>query len=165
MKTVNREITLLAKRGASRIEGLTSCALGVSATTENKVTLLIGDLSFYHDLNGLLTAKQNGLDLTSVLINNNGGGIFSFLPQAKEEKYFDVLFGTPLDIEFSQAVSMYGGHYELVTDEADLREKLTASYDRNGLTVIEVQTDRTANVNWHREKWAKIELELLEKKW
>ncbi|HLS61224.1 MAG TPA: 2-succinyl-5-enolpyruvyl-6-hydroxy-3-cyclohexene-1-carboxylic-acid synthase [Virgibacillus sp.] len=163
--STEKELTVLANRGASGIDGVVSSALGATATTNERVTLLIGDLSFYHDLNGLLTAKQYGLDLTIVLINNNGGGIFSFLPQAKEEKYFDVLFGTPLDIEFSQAVSMYGGHYELVTDEADLREKLTASYDRNGLTVIEVQTDRTANVNWHREKWAKIELELLEKKW
>lgn len=160
-----KELTVLANRGASGIDGVVSSALGATAATRERVTLLIGDLSFYHDLNGLLAAKQYELDLTVVLINNNGGGIFSFLPQATEEKYFDVLFGTPLNIDFSQVVSMYGGYYEVVTDEVYLREELTASYERDGLTVIEVQTDRVENVNWHREKWANIEQELLQKKW
>ena len=85
----DKEIYVHANRGVSGIDGTVSTALGVAATTERPVTLIIGDLSFYHDLNSLFIAKHYDINLTIVLINNNGGGIFSFLPQAKEEKHFE----------------------------------------------------------------------------
>src|SRR5699024_8097618 len=89
----NKQIRFYANRGVSGIDGTLSSAFGV-ATNKEHVTLIIGDLSFYHDMNSLLIAKRYNLRMTIVLINNNGGGIFSFLPQAKEEKYFEHLFGT-----------------------------------------------------------------------
>lgn len=151
----NKQIRFYANRGVSGIDGTLSSAFGV-ATNKEHVTLIIGDLSFYHDMNSLLIAKRYNLRMTIVLINNNGGGIFSFLPQAKEEKYFEHLFGTPLDIDFKHAVNMYGGKYNLVKDEDDLVRVLQENREWNGFSVVEIQTDRTENVAWHRQLWQTI---------
>lgn len=156
MLATDKPYTTAANRGANGIDGINSTALGM-ATSGKRVTLVIGDLSFYHDLNGLLVGKQYGLDLTVVLVNNNGGGIFSFLPQSQHPKHFEVLFGTPLDIDFSHAIKMYGGSYQLVEGKEDLQEVLSNSYRTPGLTVIEVKTDRQENVHWHRALWKNIE--------
>lgn len=165
MNTENN-ISVLSNRGASGIDGMVSSALGAAAGTASKpVTLLIGDLSFYHDLNALLIAKHYELNMTILLINNNGGGIFSFLPQAADKKYFEVLFGTPLDIEFEQAISMYNGKYIAVKNAIDLKRELASSYENKGLSVIEVKTNREENVEWHRHKWSVIEEELLMNEW
>lgn len=151
----DKTIHFLGNRGVNGIDGIISTALGATIRGE-RVTLVIGDLSFYHDLNGLLIAKQFNLNMTILLVNNDGGGIFSFLPQAKEPKHFEAIFGTPIGIDFKPAINMYGGHYELVKTENELKEKLEASYEREGLSVIEVQTNREENVKWHRDLWKAI---------
>lgn len=151
----NKNIKVYANRGVSGIDGTLSSAIGVAATGE-RVTLLIGDLSFYHDMNSLFIAMRYKLPITIVLINNNGGGIFSFLPQATDEKHFEHLFGTPLNVDFKHAVTMFNGYYDLVTNEPELLSALEASYEREQFSVIEVQTDRNENVIWHRELWNKI---------
>src|SRR5699024_6557450 len=84
-------------RGASGIDGITPSAIGVAAVTGEQATLIIGDLSFYHDLIGLVAAKHYQLPIRIILLNNNGGGIFSFLPQAKEATEFEALSGTTSD--------------------------------------------------------------------
>lgn len=159
--TTDRKISILANRGANGIDGVVSSALGAASTSNNPVTLLIGDLSFYHDLNGLLAAKHYQLNMTILLINNNGGGIFSFLPQASDEKYFEALFGTPLNIDFMPIIHAYGGKYYHAGNEEALKRKLTESYQSKGISVIEVKTDRDENFTWHRKKWQMIEEELL----
>lgn len=159
--TRSKSISILANRGANGIDGMVSSGLGAAVMNEHPTTLLLGDLSFYHDLNGLLAAKQYDIPLTILLINNNGGGIFSYLPQAKDEKHFESLFGTPLNIEFEPVVSMYGGVYERASNKDELEAALISSYQRNKLTVIEVQTDRRENMNWHKQIWSEIESDLL----
>lgn len=158
----DKRLIIHANRGVSGIDGTVSSALGVASVTDKPVTLIIGDLSFYHDLNSLLVAKRYNIDITIVLINNNGGGIFSFLPQAKEEKHFEALFGTPLDIDFQKAVEMFGGSYEKVDSKQMFVESLEESYRSKGFHVLEVQTDRVENAAWHQEIWTKIEQRLLE---
>ncbi|MBY7143951.1 2-succinyl-5-enolpyruvyl-6-hydroxy-3-cyclohexene-1-carboxylic-acid synthase [Virgibacillus sp. NKC19-3] len=158
--TTEKRISILANRGANGIDGMVSSGLG-AATPGRPTTLLLGDLSFFHDMNGLLAAKHYKLNLTILLINNNGGGIFSFLGQANDPKHFEALFGTPVDIELGQAVSMYGGSHQIVTNKSELKHALSASYGQQGLSVVEVQTERRANADWHREKWQAIEQELL----
>ena len=74
------KIFAMANRGVNGIDGIISTALGASMICDPLV-LVIGDLSFYHDLNGLLAAKLHELNITIVVVNNDGGGIFSFLPQ------------------------------------------------------------------------------------
>ncbi len=157
-----KEIFIHGNRGVSGIDGVVSTALGIAAVSEKPVTLVIGDLSFYHDLNGLLAAKKYEIDITILLINNDGGGIFSFLPQAKEGQYFEKLFGTPLGIDFSHSVKMYNGTYTLATDMTELNQLLTTSYQTKGLKVIEIRTDRKENVALHQDFWRKIEQVVLE---
>ena len=78
--TSDKNIQVMANRGVNGIDGIISTALGASMICDPLV-LVIGDLSFYHDLNGLLAAKLHELNITIVVVNNDGGGIFSFLPQ------------------------------------------------------------------------------------
>ncbi|MCG3419599.1 2-succinyl-5-enolpyruvyl-6-hydroxy-3-cyclohexene-1-carboxylic-acid synthase [Oceanobacillus jordanicus] len=157
--TTPKHLFILANRGANGIDGMVSSGLG-AAITGAPVTLVVGDLSFYHDLNALLIAKQYKLNITILLINNNGGGIFSFLPQSQEKKHFEVLFGTPVDIEFKHAVQMYGGMHASAGTEEELKAVLYDSYQHKGLSVVEVKTDRETNTSWHRSKWKAIAEEL-----
>ncbi|WP_110114227.1 2-succinyl-5-enolpyruvyl-6-hydroxy-3-cyclohexene-1-carboxylic-acid synthase [Bacillus sp. CGMCC 1.16541] len=154
-----KSIRVLANRGANGIDGVVSTALGVSMVHEHTV-LLIGDLSFYHDLNGLLAAKMLNLNLTVVLVNNDGGGIFSFLPQSKEEKHFESLFGTPTGIDYEHVVNMYGGTFLKAKTWDDFGMYLRDSVSSKGLHVIEVQTNRQENVQLHRKLWNNVSQEM-----
>ncbi|QDP40939.1 2-succinyl-5-enolpyruvyl-6-hydroxy-3-cyclohexene-1-carboxylic-acid synthase [Radiobacillus deserti] len=155
-----KSLSILGNRGANGIDGITSSALGAAATGQ-KVTLLIGDISFYHDFNGLLVGKQYEIDMTIVLINNNGGGIFSFLPQAKQADHFEVLFGTPLHMSIQKMVELYDGKYAKPATWDEVKDVLEKSHETKGVSVIEIETNRSENVAWHRQKWQKIEQELL----
>lgn len=158
-----KQITILANRGANGIDGITSSALGAAAYGKH-VTLLLGDLSFFHDFNALMIAKQYNIDLTIILINNNGGGIFSFLPQANEDsKHYEVLFGTPLHIDFKHILTMYQASYQVPQTWHDFDQAVTDSYNHKGLSVIEVKTNREENVRWHKQRWQAIEQRILEK--
>lgn len=154
-----KSIHALGNRGANGIDGLVSTAMGISSQNEHTV-LVIGDLSFYHDLNGLLAAKHHHLNSTIVLINNDGGGIFSFLPQSQEEKHFETLFGTPIGLDYEHAVKMYGGKFTSVENWAEFREAISASLNGKGLHVVEVKTDRQENVMIHRKMWNNVSQEI-----
>ncbi|WP_349408258.1 2-succinyl-5-enolpyruvyl-6-hydroxy-3-cyclohexene-1-carboxylic-acid synthase [Pseudalkalibacillus sp. SCS-8] len=154
--TTQKEIQLSANRGANGIDGVISTALGVAATGQ-KTVLVIGDLSFYHDMNGLLASKMHELDLTVVLVNNNGGGIFSFLPQYEHPDHFEQLFGTPIDISFEQSTNLYDGHYHLVKSWNDFDYAFMESINGKGLHVLEIQTNRDENVRLHREYWDQVD--------
>ncbi|HHY72587.1 MAG TPA: 2-succinyl-5-enolpyruvyl-6-hydroxy-3-cyclohexene-1-carboxylic-acid synthase [Bacillus bacterium] len=147
-----RNIRIMANRGANGIDGTISTALGVSTVGEPLV-LLLGDLTFYHDLNGLLAAKLYQLNATIVIINNEGGGIFSFLPQSEHPKNFEMLFGTPLGLDFSYVVKMYNGHFTRINHWDELSEAIKNCKNVGGLNVIEVRTDRSLNVAKHRKIW------------
>lgn len=150
-----QRIQIMGNRGANGIDGVVSSALGASAGAgQGKLAVLvIGDLSFFHDLNGLLAARLHRLNLTIVLINNDGGGIFSFLPQAAYPEHFEQLFGTPTGLDFRLAVQMYGGQYQKVASWEQFREQVSQGLESGGLHVIEVQTERASNVQMHRQLW------------
>src|SRR5699024_7682437 len=154
-----KEINVLANRGANGIDGMVSSGLGAAASGK-QTTLLLGDLSFFHDMNGLLAAKQYEIDLTILLINNDGGRTCAFLPQP-DEKQFEPVFGTPLGIDFQHAVHMDGGVYTLATNDTELRGALQASYNEKGLDVIEVRTEREENADWHKALWNYIVTDIL----
>jgi 2-succinyl-5-enolpyruvyl-6-hydroxy-3-cyclohexene-1-carboxylate synthase len=159
LMTNNKQIRVMANRGANGIDGVVSSALGASTVTEPLV-LVIGDLSFYHDLNGLLAAKLHRLNATMIVINNNGGGIFSFLPQAKHEKHFETLFGTPTDLQFEHVVRMYDGDYAKVETWDEFRHHVKRSVETKGLHVIELCTSRQENVMKHRLLWENVSQEI-----
>ena len=144
---------LESNRGANGIDGVTSTALGMAAIREGPVVLVVGDISFYHDMNGLWAAKRHGLDLTVVLVNNDGGGIFSYLPQAEHNTVFEEWFATPPGLDPELATRLYGGHHTLARDWDTFRAAVSG---RTGLNVVEVRTDRARNVSMHREAWAAV---------
>jgi 2-succinyl-5-enolpyruvyl-6-hydroxy-3-cyclohexene-1-carboxylate synthase len=150
-----RRVRLLSNRGANGIDGVVSSALG-AAVDGGPLVLAIGDVSFYHDLNGLLAAKLHALDATIVLLNNDGGGIFSFLPQATNGAHFEQLFGTPHGLDFRPAVEMYGGRFERVTTWPDFRSAVSTALSAPGLKVIELPTERARNVELHRKVWPAV---------
>lgn len=152
LKTDEKQVRVLANRGANGIDGIVSSALGAS-TMEERLVLIIGDLSFYHDLNGLLVSKMHELNITIIVINNDGGGIFSFLPQAKEDKHFEKLFGTPTGLDFEHVVKMYNGTFSRVTSWYEFNDSVSLGIKNKGLHVIEVKTEREANAKKHRQMW------------
>ncbi|QQZ10534.1 2-succinyl-5-enolpyruvyl-6-hydroxy-3-cyclohexene-1-carboxylic-acid synthase [Heyndrickxia vini] len=154
-----QNIRVLANRGANGIDGVVSSALGASLYGES-LFLLIGDLSFFHDLNGLLAAKMHQLNITIIVINNNGGGIFSFLPQSNEPKHFEALFGTPTDIEFEYVVKMYNGKYSKISNWDEFHRSINEAITLKGLNVIEVPTNRDVNVEIHRKMWKRVSAEI-----
>ncbi len=148
-----RRIRIVGTRGASGIDGVVSTAVGAAAAGDGPVALLIGDLSFLHDLNGLWPLRRHGLDLTVVLVNNNGGGIFSFLPQRQAvPARFDEWWGTPHGIDLAPAVALHSGRHT-VLGAGSATSAIAEALARPGLDVIEVQTDRERNVALHRQVW------------
>ncbi|MEZ4510967.1 MAG: 2-succinyl-5-enolpyruvyl-6-hydroxy-3-cyclohexene-1-carboxylic-acid synthase [Chloroflexota bacterium] len=138
----NRPLHIFGNRGASGIDGNVSTALGVAAASHAPTVLVVGDITFYHDLNGLLAVRQHGLDnVVIVLLNNNGGGIFNRLPVATLEPPFTKLFITPHGLDFAPVVGMYGLGYT----QANSREAFTAAFQaamaEPGARVIEVRTN------------------------
>ncbi|MEJ9228599.1 2-succinyl-5-enolpyruvyl-6-hydroxy-3-cyclohexene-1-carboxylic-acid synthase [Peribacillus butanolivorans] len=152
-------IKTFANRGANGIDGVVSTALGVSTVSENTV-LAIGDLSFFHDMNGLLAAKLQKQNITILLINNDGGGIFSFLPQANDREHFETLFGTPHGLDFSHTAQLYGGKYSKVQNWDELKQVFTESFEIQGLKIIEVPTERESNLQNHRNLWNFVSQEI-----
>ena len=157
-----RPLRVLANRGANGIDGVISTALGAAAAAREQedgagpLVLVIGDLAFYHDMNGLLAAKLHALDATIVVLNNDGGGIFSFLPQAAHPAHFERLFGTPHGLEFGPVAALYGARYHRAEGWDALREGVDAGLTGRGLHIVEMRTDRARNVVLHREAWAAV---------
>jgi 2-succinyl-5-enolpyruvyl-6-hydroxy-3-cyclohexene-1-carboxylate synthase len=149
-------IRLLANRGANGIDGVLSSALGAAAADRGPTALAIGDLSFYHDSNGLLAAIQHHLNLTIILLNNDGGGIFSFLPQAGTSEHFETLFGTPHGLDFRPLAQMYSARYERVDSWPAFRAAVQRGIEAGGLHIVEVPTERARNVTLHREIWQAV---------
>jgi 2-succinyl-5-enolpyruvyl-6-hydroxy-3-cyclohexene-1-carboxylate synthase len=142
-------VPVAANRGASGIDGTVATAAGFARGLGAPVTLLIGDLALLHDLNSL--AMLRGLPVTVVVLNNDGGGIFHFLPVSRQEAYFEKFFGTPQGVGFGPAAEMFGLRYEAPrTPEAFLEAYRDASAS-GGSSILEVRTEREGNVALHGE--------------
>ena len=124
---------VLSNRGANGIDGTVSTAFGAAAASDGPVVLLIGDVALAHDVGGLLAARRLGLQLTIVLLNNDGGGIFDFLPVAGERDVFEEHVATPTGLDFARAAALYGCEHRAVVDADDfgaaLDEALGAAGD------------------------------------
>ena len=142
-----------ANRGANGIDGVMSTAVG-RALLGGPVFVLIGDIAFAHDSNALLALRHRGADLRVVVIDNAGGGIFNFLPQATAlpTERFEQLFGTPHDTDLVALASAHGLDAATVDSLDQLRERLAVS----GPTVTRVVTDRVENVALHDELHAAV---------
>jgi 2-succinyl-5-enolpyruvyl-6-hydroxy-3-cyclohexene-1-carboxylate synthase len=140
-------VTVHSNRGTNGIDGVISTAVGVALSTKARVTVLIGDVACLHDSNGLWALSRRDVDLTIVVTNNDGGSIFSFLPQAQivSNSDFELLYGTPHGASFEHLAATHGIAYEHVTSVKDLE----ATLQRGGTRLIELPCDRFANVSQH----------------
>jgi 2-succinyl-5-enolpyruvyl-6-hydroxy-3-cyclohexene-1-carboxylate synthase len=139
-----------ANRGANGIDGVVSTAVGVALAEPRRPTvLLIGDVAFLHDSNGLLGAAARGIDLVVVVVDNDGGGIFSFLPQATtvEAGTFEALFGTPHGLDLAELAAAYGAK---ASRPDDVGSAVADALAEGGVHVVVSATDRVANVEVHR---------------
>ena len=145
-----------ANRGASGIDGAVATAVGLAYGRRAPVTLLVGDLGLLHDLNSLALAASAPAPVVIVVINNHGGGIFSFLPVARCGEAFEPMFGTPHPYRFEQAARMFGLGYDHVRDMDDLSEAYAGALTSGESQIIEVTTDRAENLHLHRRLEALI---------
>jgi 2-succinyl-5-enolpyruvyl-6-hydroxy-3-cyclohexene-1-carboxylate synthase len=141
---------VLSNRGANGIDGTVSAAFGAAALAGGPVVLLIGDVALAHDIGGLLAARRLALALTIVLLNNDGGGIFHFLPVAGERDAFEEHVATPHGLDFAHAAALYGCGYERPGSVGELEAGLAAGITGPETTIIEVRTDRGENLALHR---------------
>jgi 2-succinyl-5-enolpyruvyl-6-hydroxy-3-cyclohexene-1-carboxylate synthase len=147
---------VLSNRGANGIDGTVSSAFGAAAVSGGPVVLLVGDVALAHDVGGLLAARRLGLPLTIVLLDNDGGGIFEFLPLAGERDVFEEHVATPHGLDFEHAADLYGCSYARAGDRPALRAQLDAALAGPGTSIVEVRTDRAANRALHRELSAAV---------
>lgn len=143
---------VVAHRGANGIDGIVSAAAGMAAATGDPVVALVGDLALLHDLGGLLGAARLGIDLTIIVPNNDGGGIFSFLPvaEAVPRPTFEQFFATPHGADLSAVIAGLGVAHHRAWDHATLRESLSTGKAAGGIHVIELPVEAEANVAQHR---------------
>ena len=146
------EVEVYANRGANGIDGVISTALGMAV--HKRVTLLIGDLAFYHDMNGLLMAKLNDIHINIVILNNDGGGIFSYLPQkTAAEQYFERLFGTPTGLNFEYTAMLYDFSFKRLNNITDFSQ---VSFSNMNSYIYEMITNREDNLEQHQLLYQKL---------
>jgi 2-succinyl-5-enolpyruvyl-6-hydroxy-3-cyclohexene-1-carboxylate synthase len=146
------EAAVFSNRGANGIDGVTSTALGMAV--HKKVTLLIGDLAFYHDMNGLLMSKLNDINLNIVLLNNDGGGIFSYLPQKDTaDAYFERLFGTPTGLDFEHTALLYDFTFKRFESIEAFKYTELSKF---GAHIYEIMTHREDNLQQHLKLYKKL---------
>jgi 2-succinyl-5-enolpyruvyl-6-hydroxy-3-cyclohexene-1-carboxylate synthase len=145
---------LAANRGASGIDGTVATAAGFARGSERPLTLLIGDLALLHDLNSLAVLRE--MPVVVVVLNNDGGAIFSFLPIVRHEEFFEPYFGTPQGVSFEGAAKMFGLAYDLPRTAGELAESYRVACTRNKPTLIEVRTERKENTELHRKLLSEI---------
>lgn len=132
-------VRFLANRGANGIDGLISSGIGAAAASGHPTWIVTGDLGLYHDMNGLAILHDVEPPVRIVVLNNDGGGIFEFLPQAEQvsRPEFEALFGTPLGLGLDRVAGLYDLPYVRIDDLAQLE-----SLDVSGTTLIEIPVDR-----------------------
>ncbi len=163
---------VLCNRGANGIDGTVSAAFGAAADSADPVILLIGDVALAHDIGGLLAARRLGLKLTIVLIDNDGGGIFDFLPISRaamalaadarpttggaRDDIYTQHVATPSGLDFADAAALYGLGHERVASLPQFRAALERALGAQRTSIVEVRTTRAANVELHEHLWRAV---------
>ncbi|MCY4572009.1 MAG: 2-succinyl-5-enolpyruvyl-6-hydroxy-3-cyclohexene-1-carboxylic-acid synthase [Gemmatimonadetes bacterium] len=150
------DLEVLGNRGASGIDGVVSTALGCAAGGAGPVAVLIGDIAFYHDMNGLLATRDQGLQVVFVVVDNDGGGIFHMLPIRDFEPAFTPYFATPHGLDFEHAARLYGLPFTDAATPAELEITVRAAVASRGSGVIRVRTDREVNRRRHEQIRARV---------
>ena len=177
---------VLCNRGANGIDGIVSSAFGAAADGASPLVLLIGDVALAHDIGGLLAARRLGLKLTIVLLNNEGGGIFDFLPvaasglarqpepaaqrdvadpigaaagyaaAATRQDIYTRHIATPTGLDFADAARLYGLGHERVEDVHSFRAALERAMASERSCIVEAHSERAANKALHEQVWSAV---------
>jgi 2-succinyl-5-enolpyruvyl-6-hydroxy-3-cyclohexene-1-carboxylate synthase len=149
---VEADVLMLANRGANGIDGTASSALGAALARGGRTFVLTGELALLHDLGGLAAAARAGVQLRIVCVNNGGGGIFDFLPVAghADAEPYEKHVATPAGIDLAHVAALAGLPHRLAGTPDQVREAAAAP------ALVEVRTDRRANVELHRELHAGV---------
>jgi 2-succinyl-5-enolpyruvyl-6-hydroxy-3-cyclohexene-1-carboxylate synthase len=148
-------IVVHANRGANGIDGFVSTVLGIASVADAPTVALVGDLCFLHDTNGLLAATSSGVDAVFVVVDNRGGGIFSYLPPV-ELPEFEALFATRQDVDIAAVARAHGVAAERVALSGDLQGVVKESLAQRGVRVLVVDVDRERSVAHHRAMFAAV---------
>jgi 2-succinyl-5-enolpyruvyl-6-hydroxy-3-cyclohexene-1-carboxylate synthase len=142
------DVSFLSNRGANGIDGLISSGIGAAQASGRPTTIVSGDLGLLHDIGGLAALREVETPVRIVVIDNDGGGIFHFLPQeaALASDEFEALLGTPRGVDVAKAAALFDLPHRRLDALADLPDALAA-----GTGLIEVKTDRQTNVEAHRQ--------------
>ena len=147
--TPRSDITVHANRGANGIDGVIATAIGVAFGSGVPTTVLLGDVAFCHDMSSLTALHARGLDLKIIVTDNDGGAIFSFLPQATTlpADVFEQVFGTPHGTDIVEVARAFG----LRSYTAETADELAAAFDEIDTCVVRVASNRKDNVDAHAE--------------
>jgi 2-succinyl-5-enolpyruvyl-6-hydroxy-3-cyclohexene-1-carboxylate synthase len=147
-------VRVFSNRGVNGIDGVVSTAVGIALSSKTPTALLIGDIALLHDSNGLLNLIRRDVQLKVIVVDNEGGGIFSFLPQAQamEGAQFEQLFGTPHSVDFEALAKTHGIAFTWVATAQELRREL----GNTATSMIGVRTDRNKNVDDHNALYAAV---------
>ncbi len=143
------EVCALGNRGASGIDGIISTALGAGSATGDPLVCVLGDLAYYHDMNGLLAIARCAVDATVVLVDNDGGGIFHKLPIEEFDPPFTDLFKTPHGLNFEPTGDIYDLEFATAADRDDFVDRFQQSLARDGTQVIALEFDAATS---HRRR-------------
>jgi 2-succinyl-5-enolpyruvyl-6-hydroxy-3-cyclohexene-1-carboxylate synthase len=144
-------LRVLCNRGANGIDGIVSTAAGVAAGLKRPVVLVVGDIALIHDLNGLAAVRQYEISLKIVLLNNDGGGIFSFLPIAAHQDVCDSLVAMPHGREFGHAAAFWGIRHQRLESIEAFDSAFSASLMTEGPEILEVKSTRHGDLAASRE--------------
>jgi 2-succinyl-5-enolpyruvyl-6-hydroxy-3-cyclohexene-1-carboxylate synthase len=153
LPSTEADATFLSNRGANGIDGLISSGIGAAHATGRPTTIVTGDLGLLHDLGGLAALRDVSTPVRVVVIDNDGGGIFHFLPQqeALTSDEFEALLGTPRGVDIAKAAALFDLPHHRLESLDDLPDALVA-----GTGLIEVKTDRKANLDLHRRLTSRV---------
>jgi 2-succinyl-5-enolpyruvyl-6-hydroxy-3-cyclohexene-1-carboxylate synthase len=148
-----QDVFVHANRGANGIDGTIATSIGFALSTQASTVALLGDLAFLHDSTALIGIRSRGIDLTMVVVDNDGGGIFSFLPQASalEPERFEQLFGTPHGVKLEELAAVHGIASLIVEDADTVGPAVRSTIDNGDVWLVIVRTDRAANAAVHAD--------------
>jgi 2-succinyl-5-enolpyruvyl-6-hydroxy-3-cyclohexene-1-carboxylate synthase len=149
----SKNFMIFNNRGASGIDGIISTALGIASVKKEPVFLITGDLAFYYDLNAFMTAQKYSIPLITILINNNGGGIFNSLPVSKYNKFLQEYFITPHQLNFEKLTNAFGVGFSKVKTWKGFSDSLDSAAAKKKPVVIEIRTDAVKSLALRKLYW------------
>ncbi len=150
------DVPVAANRGASGIDGTVASACGWAHAMDRPAVAVVGDLACLHDLNALQYMRPARQPVVLVVVNNDGGGIFSFLPLAGQEDVFETCFGTPHGMTFEHAARQFDLPYAQPETRTEFLQALSRSFELGRSCLLEVRTNRDANAELHKDLQTRI---------